>query len=256
MESSGLRVGVLGPVRAWRDGVPLHLGGPRQRAFLAMLVFRPGWVHPADELTAGIWGDLAPARVGQSLRTYASRLRRVLSRAGEPNPLVCGGGGYALRLPERSTVDLAEFEALTRAARETADPRAASVLLRRALELVKGHAMSGVDGPFAERRRAEWEERRLSTVEDLLRLDLACGRHHSAAAELTAFCRAHPFRERATGYLMTALYRAGRQADALRVYTGVRRRLAEEFGVDPGPGLQETYLRIVRADPGLLSAPG
>ena len=254
-----LRLAVLGPVRAWRGELPLHLGGPLQRAMLAMLVFRQGRVCGVDELIDGIWGDRPPVRATHSLRTYASRLRHTLgARAGE-SPIVWTCGGYTLRLPEGAVVDLAEFArtgAAAEAAEAAGDPVRATALWREALALVKGTVLTGLAGPFAERRQTQWEERRLALLERCLALDLECGRHGEATAELAALNRAYPLREGLCATFMLALYRSGRQAEALGVYERTRRRLSEEFGVDPGPQLREAYLRIVRAEVGVARAVG
>ncbi|EYT79197.1 regulator [Streptomyces sp. Tu 6176] len=251
-----LRFCVLGPVRAWRGEEPLPTGSPQQRALLAALLLREGRTATAAELIDALWGEEPPSQALAALRTYASRLRKVL----DPGVLVSESGGYAVRGLDAGALDLATAQDLgTEAdkARAAGDLHRARALLGRALHLWDGEPLAGVPGPYAEAQRVRLEEWRLQLLEARLDMDLEQARHGEAVSELTALTAAHPLRERLRELLMLALYRSGRQAEALAVYADTRRLLADELGVDPRPELRELQQRILRADPALAepSAP-
>ncbi|MFJ8147083.1 AfsR/SARP family transcriptional regulator [Streptomyces sp. NPDC096048] len=254
--STALRFGVLGPVRAWRGEEPLATGSPQQRALLAALLLREGRTATAAELIDALWGEEPPSQALAAVRTYASRLRKVL----DPGVLVSESGGYAVRGLDEGALDLSAAQDL---AAEAEKARAAGNLchardvLRRALARWDGEVLAGVPGPYAEAQRVRLEEWRLQLLETCLDMDLEQGCHAEAVSELTALTAAHPLRERLRELLMLALYRSGRQAEALAVYADTRRLLADELGVDPRPGLRELQQRILQADPGLAepSAP-
>ncbi|MFI9247106.1 AfsR/SARP family transcriptional regulator [Streptomyces sp. NPDC053086] len=255
-ESGPLRFGVLGPVRAWRGEETLSTGSPQQRALLAALLLREGRTATAAELIDALWGSEPPPQALAAVRTYASRLRKIL----DSGVLVSESGGYAVRSPGEGALDLAvaqDLAADAEKARGTGDLSRARSLLNEALALWDGEPLAGVPGPYAEGQRARLEEWRLGLLESRLDLDLEQGCHAQAVSELTALTAAHPLRERLRELLMLALYRSGRQAEALAVYADTRRLLAEELGVDPRPGLRELQQRILQADPALAepSAP-
>ncbi|WP_372350359.1 BTAD domain-containing putative transcriptional regulator [Streptomyces sp. KL116D] len=247
---SDLRFSVLGPVRAWRGGEPLATGSPQQRALLAALLLREGRTATAGELIDAVWGEESPQQALAALRTYASRLRKVL----DPGVLVSESGGYAIRSLSPDALDLSAAESLwsdAEKARQTGDLCQARVLLNKALGLWDGEPLANVPGPYAETQRIRLEEWRLQLQETRLDMDLEQGCHAEAVSELTALTAAHPLRERLRELLMLALYRSGRQAEALAVYADTRRLLADELGVDPRPGLSELQQRILQADPAL-----
>ncbi|MBL1081968.1 tetratricopeptide repeat protein [Streptomyces actinomycinicus] len=251
-----LRFGVLGPVRAWRGEVALSTGSPQQRALLAALLLREGRTATAAELIDALWGSEPPSQALAAVRTYASRLRKIL----DPGVLVSESGGYAVRGLREGALDAAvgqDLAAEAEKARGAGDLGQARDLLNRALALWDGEPLAGVPGPYAEAQRARLEEWRLGLLESRLDMDLEQGCHAEAVSELTALTAAHPLRERLRELLMLALYRSGRQAEALAVYADTRRLLAEELGVDPRPGLRELQQRILQADPALAepSAP-
>ncbi len=248
--SAGLRLALLGPVRAWRGGEVLATGSPQQRALLAALLLREGRTATAAELIDALWGPEPPSQALAALRTYASRLRKVL----DPGVLVSESGGYAIRGLGEGALDLARAQDLgaeAEKARGTGDLARARALLNEALDLWDGEPLAGVPGPYAETQRVRLEEWRLGLLESRLDMDLEQGCHAEAVSELTALTAAHPLRERLRELLMLALYRSGRQAEALAVYADTRRLLAEELGVDPRSGLRELQQRILRADPAL-----
>ncbi|MFI7010064.1 BTAD domain-containing putative transcriptional regulator [Streptomyces sp. NPDC050145] len=251
-----LRFSVLGPVRAWRGADPLATGSPQQRALLAALLLREGRTATAGELIDAVWGDESPQQALAALRTYASRLRKIL----DPGVLVSESGGYAIRSLSGDALDLTAAESLwtdAEKARHAGDLCQARALLSKALGLWDGEPLANVPGPYAETQRTRLEEWRLQLLEARLDMDLEQGCHAEAVSELTALTAAHPLRERLRELLMLALYRSGRQAEALAVYADTRRLLADELGVDPRPGLAELQQRILNADPSLAepSAP-
>ncbi|MDT9692635.1 BTAD domain-containing putative transcriptional regulator [Streptomyces sp. P9(2023)] len=242
-----LRFGVLGPVRAWRDGEALPSGSPQQRALLAALLLRDGRTATAGELIDAIWGDEPPSQALAAVRTYASRLRKILN----PGVLVSESGGYAIRTARAGALDLNVVQELAAEAdklRGAGDRAAARSRLNKALGLWDGEALASVPGPYAETQRTRLEEWRLQLLETRLDMDLEAGAHAETVSELTALTAAHPLRERLRELLMLALYRSGRQAEALAVYADTRRLLADELGVDPNPELSRLQQRILRAD--------
>ncbi|MEV6393653.1 BTAD domain-containing putative transcriptional regulator [Streptomyces sp. NPDC051907] len=241
-----LRFSVLGPVRAWRGGEPLPSGSPQQRALLAALLLRDGRTATASELIDAIWGEDPPSQALAAVRTYASRLRKVLTLQA----LVSESGGYAIRV-RRDALDLSvaqELAAEAEKSRAAGDRCQARALVDKSLGLWDGEPLANVPGPYAENQRARLEEWRLQLLETRLDLDLEVGCHAGAVSELTALTAAHPLRERLRELLMLALYRSGRQAEALAVYADTRRLLAEELGVDPRPELSRLQQRILQAD--------
>jgi DNA-binding SARP family transcriptional activator/tetratricopeptide (TPR) repeat protein len=256
-----LRFAVLGPVRAWRDDAELDLGTPQQRAVLAVLLLRRGRMASAEELIDALWGDDPPATAMTTIRTYASRLRTVLDpqraarQAGDL--MVTEAGGYALRVP-RETLDLATFEerlAEAERARREGDPAAATAALRAAVDLWDGEPLAGIRGPWADTHRAHFAEQRLGALETLYTIELERGRAAEAVADLTELTAQHPLRERLRALLMLALYRCGRQADALSVYADTRRVLVDELGIDPCPELADLQAKILSGDASLSAPP-
>ncbi|MER8046121.1 BTAD domain-containing putative transcriptional regulator [Streptomyces sp. NPDC094032] len=243
-----LRFGVLGPVRASRGEQVLPTGSPQQRALLAALLLRDGRTATAGELIDAIWGEEPPSQALAAVRTYASRLRKIL----DPGVLVSESGGYALRTSAPGlTLDLTEAHELAAQAdklRAAGQRCAARDRIDEALGLWEGGTLASVPGPYAETQRTRLEEWRLQLLETRLDLDLEVGAHAEAVSELTALTAAHPLRERLRELLMLALYRSGRQAEALAVYADTRRLLADELGVDPNPELSRLQQRILQAD--------
>ncbi|MFF1376087.1 BTAD domain-containing putative transcriptional regulator [Streptomyces sp. NPDC058308] len=246
---------VLGPVRAWRDGHPLTLGPPQQRATLAALLLRGGHPVSAAELVDALWGEEPPLRAVGTLRTYVSRLRALLEpdrRAREPaRLLVSAGDGYALRLPSGS-LDASELEdrvAAARALRAAGEHADSYAELNAALALSDGAPLAGLPGPYARRQRDRLTELSVTAQEEFFSCALELGCHGEMTAPLSVFAAEHPLRERAQALLMLALHRGGRRADALAVYETTRRTLAAELGVDPGRDLTALYEGLLKGAP-------
>jgi DNA-binding SARP family transcriptional activator len=256
-----LRVGVLGPVRAWLADQDLPPGPPRQQAVLGMLAMRANRVVSRDELVDAVWGQKAPASAEGGVHTYVAGLRRVLepgrSRRGPSQVLASAPGGYVLRL-DAGQVDAIVFErglSAGRRLRVAGDLTGAITALDAALGEWHGSAFAGVPGPFASAERVRLAELRSAAAEERAELLLDLGRHEQAVPELASLVAEHPLRERMRGLLMVAFYRCGRQAEALQAFHDARQVLADELGIDPGPELSRTHQQILSLDP-RLEAPG
>ncbi|MFE2041326.1 BTAD domain-containing putative transcriptional regulator [Streptomyces sp. NPDC059477] len=264
MEERGiepLRFSLLGPLRGRRGTSELALGSPQQRAVLAMLLLRRGHAVGVAELVEGVWGGEPPPGAVAVLRTYVSRLRKLLEpvrgRGQAPEVLMSLGDGYALRTDKVAT-DLADCEeAVAQAKQHRAGGRPDRALgpLCAALAGWDSHALAGVPGPYAGSARLDLAERRLSVLELRLRVELELGRHEAVVAELLALRDAHPMREAVSELLLLALYRCGRQAEALAAYARTRRTLIDELGIEPGPSLRALHTRLLAGDPALTPAP-
>jgi predicted ATPase/DNA-binding SARP family transcriptional activator len=249
-----MEFGVLGPLQVLQEGEPVRITGPRERALLAVLLLRPGEVVSADRLIDLLWGEHAPGNAPNALQAVVTRLRKALGPHGK-DLLVTRTPGYALTA-SHDQVDALRFQGLLdRATRLLhSDPAGASVLLEQALGLWRGPALQDLtDQPPAQQEIGRLEELRLAALEARIEAELALGRHTEAVAQLTTLVAAYPLRERFRGQLMLALYRAGRQADALDVYQQTRTVLGEELGLDPEPALQALHERILRQDPSLAA---
>jgi len=259
-DGGALRIQLLGPVRAWWADQELTLGAARQRAVLGMLAARANQPVSRDELIDGIWGPDPPASAVNGVHIYIAGLRRALEprRAHRaPGRIVLGGGQSYQLLVERGQVDAMAFEAnleRARKARTAGDVAAAAQSLDAALQLWQASPLPEIRGPWAEVERIRLSELRLTAIEERLDVLLAQGRHNEAVVELTGLVRGHPLRERFRGQLMLALYRSGRQADALELYAGTRRILVEELGIEPSPALRDLHAHILGGGAPLSSA--
>ncbi|MGV9688345.1 BTAD domain-containing putative transcriptional regulator [Streptomyces sp. NPDC003444] len=244
-----VRISVLGPVRAWRDGRPLALGHLRQQAVLAALALSAGRTVSRRVLLDGVWGTEPP--VANVVPVYVYRLRKALCAGDGPDRVIeYDRRGYRLA-PGAVDVDAARLEELIArvGAAERADaPDEVVRLCSLALGLFRGEPLDGLPGPLAELERLRLGERRTAVVQRKLECQLRLGRYSETIAELFALSAARPLDEPVAAMLMRALHRTGRQADALSVFDGVRRRLAEELGVPPSPLLRRTHRRILRGD--------
>ncbi|QKV77659.1 BTAD domain-containing putative transcriptional regulator [Amycolatopsis sp. Hca4] len=242
-----MRVALLGPLRAAEDdGTPIDIGGARLRMLLARLALDAGRAVPADALVDGLWGAGSPSDAANALQSLVSRLRKVLPVAVESGP-----GGYRLAVAA-GDVDAERFERLAadgrRALAAGHDARAAD-LLTEALALWQGAALADVlDAPFAPAPARRLTELRAEAAEDRFDALIRLGRHAAVLADLTAAADADPLRERLAGLRIRALCAAGRQSEALSVYAGIRRTLADQLGVDPSAELQEIHVAALRGE--------
>ena len=247
---------ILGPVTVLDEaGASLPLGPPRQHALLAALLLHLGEPMPVDRLIGLLWGDGAPASAATIVHGSVAGLRRTLQPAGtlgRSGLLVTQASGYALRVAAEQ-VDAARFERLVAEGRSRVrdDPRQASGLLAQALSLWHGPALAGVGAPFAAGAVQRLEELRLEALEARAGADLALGKHADLVSELGELVRQHPLRERLWAQLMVALYRCGRQSDALAAYQAARRLLDEQLGVLPGPALESMQHAVLQHHPSL-----
>lgn len=256
---------ILGPVEIQdeRTGLRILPTGAKQRALLGALVVKSGHVVSVHRLIDELWGEHPPANATNALQAHVARLRRLLPvpepGSGEPHHewIVTRSLGYVLR-PGRSTTDAQRFNELAAQGRAAAadDPQRAVELLRAALALWRGPTLEGsVRGDICAAEAAQLEENRLTALETLYDACLRAARHDEIIGELEELTTDHPMRERFYDLLMVALYRCGRQAEALSVYDRARKRLVHELGVEPGPALRGRMDAILRHDPS-LAVPG
>jgi DNA-binding SARP family transcriptional activator len=238
---------ILGPLEVWDEGREVSLGGPKPRALLAGLLLHPNEVVPADRLIDELWGEDFPEDAAAALRVNVSRLRKALAQ----DVLTTRSPGYVIRV-EPDELDLHRFERLVDEGRSLLARGLAgdaSQRLRDALSLWRGQPLADFAyESFAQAAIARLEEIRLSAVELRIDADLLLGRHDELVGELEALIADHPLRERLRASLMTALYRSGRQAEALGAYQNARRALVGELGIEPSPALQELERSILRQD--------
>ena len=244
---------VLGPLEVSVGGRPAPLGAPKQRAMLALLACRPNTLVPAAQLVDGLWGESPPGSAANLVQGYVSGLRKALGREA----IETQGAGYVLRV-EVGALDLQRFEELARegsGALERGDAATASTVLREALALWRGPALADLaDEPALDPVAGRLEELRLLALERRIEADLALGRHADVVGELERLVADHPLRERTRGLQMTALYRSGRQAEALEAFRSARSTLVGELGIEPSSWLTELHGAMLRHDPSLEPA--
>jgi DNA-binding SARP family transcriptional activator len=245
---------VLGPLEVTADGQSLGLAGARTRAVLALLLVHANQVVSSDLLVEELWPGQPTDKATDSLQVRLSELRRALRSAGETDRLATRPPGYLLRVAP-AELDALRFERLAGqgdAALAAGDAATAAQCLDQALGLWRGPALAGFDAvPAARAEAARLEELRLAALESRAEALLACGRHRDLIAELEGLTAAHPLRERFWYQRMLALYRSGRQADALGAYRSLREMLVAELAIEPGPELRELHAGILRQDPAL-----
>ena len=236
---------ILGSLEVRSDGKSVPIAGAKQRALLARLALARGEAVSADRLIEDLWPESEPAGARKALQVRVSQLRKTLGGNG----IVTRAGGYAL---DPCRLDLDRFEALCAEARAAGDAAARSATLAEALALWRGEPLADLAyEPFVQAEAGPLEEARLAALEDRIAADLELGRHSELMPELDALVGRHPLRERLRAQRMTALYRAGRQADALAEYRDARSTLVDQLGIEPGRELRELERRILEQDPGL-----
>lgn len=255
MPASRLEFRMLGPLSVRVDGDPVALGGPKQRALLALLLLNANRVVSRDRLVAELFPEQSVNSADHALRNHVSRLRRVLAPVGSAEPrLVARAPGYLLRV-EPGELDLERFEQLVAEGREAlgaGHPGKAAALLRSAEELWEGRPFADLEfEPFGRLEVERLEELRLAAVEERIDAELAVGRQLALVPELETLAAEHPYREHFRAQLMLALYRSGRQAEGLAVYQQTRTLLSDELGLEPGSELQELQRAILVQDAAL-----
>ncbi|WP_149260478.1 BTAD domain-containing putative transcriptional regulator [Actinomadura sp. K4S16] len=260
-EGSAMRFEILGRPAAWRDGRELDLGPGKQRAVLAVLLLTPNRAVSTASIVAAVWGDEPPDNGANVVQKYVAGLRRVLEPERSPRTpgrlLRLTGAGYALNVPPDG-LDAEVFQDQVKeaqAARAAGDAGRAEALLHEALAMWRGPALAGLNGQFFDAARDRLEEERAAALEASAEVGLDLGRHAQLVPELIRLVAEFPLREGLRYLLMLALYRCGRQAEALAAYRDARAYFAEEFGVEPGERLQSLHLGILRSDPALASPP-
>ncbi|HVW33928.1 MAG TPA: BTAD domain-containing putative transcriptional regulator [Acidimicrobiia bacterium] len=243
---------ILGPLEVVAAGGPVRIDRQRERALLVRLLLSANQVVSVDGLVEDLWAGDPPEAAAQAVWVHVSRLRKALRRLDCGDVLLTRAPGYLLQVePER--LDSARFERLVERGRQRAgagDPAGAAEVLRGALALWRGSALADVAAtPFAAAEATRLEEARLSALEERIDADLACGRHGALVGELAALTRQHPLRERLWGQRLVALYRSGRQAEALRASQELRRHLRDQLGIEPGAELRRLETAVLRHDP-------
>lgn len=250
-----LRFNILGPIEGWANGTRLRLGGVIQERVLATLLLEAGRVLPVSRLVEAAWDEDPPPTASHQVRKAIADLRRRIPGGAEV--LLTDGPGYRVAIDEIE-IDLAEFGLLAREAKTAAAAgrtAEAAEILRGALALWRGSVLAGTGGPVIEAAATAIEERRLTASEQLFDLRLALGEASELVVDLRELTNQHPLRETLRGQLMLALYRSGRQAEALEEYGRVRELLVEELGIDPGSQLTKIYEGILRESPELAGPP-
>src|SRR5213080_4904474 len=233
-------VRMLGPLEASAGGRPLSLGGGKPRALLAMLALQASSPVSTDHLIEGLWGEQPPATATKMIQIFVSQLRKALDASGDAGRLVTRGRGYELRI-DPDDVDALRFERLLEAQ-----------VPRKALALWRGPPLEELAGePFAPAEIRRLEELRLAALELAIEQDLAAGRHRAVIGELDALVAREPLNERLHAQRMLALYRSGRQSEALAAYRQAREVLIDEVGLEPGPQLQRLNDAMLQHDPAL-----
>ncbi|MGC4896147.1 AfsR/SARP family transcriptional regulator [Micromonospora sp. DT31] len=250
---------LLGPVELCVDDRAVHVGGPRSQALLAALLLEADRVVPLSRLVDAAWGDHPPASADVQVRNRVAALRRAMRAAGLSDEVIgTHGSGYLLSAVD-GPLDLDVFEDLVdRAERRVGEgrPEAAVAGLREALAVWRGQALDGLRTPVLAAAAQRLDERRMAVVQRCLDLEMGLGRHEEVIGRLTELVEAYPWRESLVGQFMRALYLADRQGEALDRFDQLRRRLADELGVDPTAQLIRLRDLILRNDPGLRAAPG
>lgn len=250
----GAAFGILGPLTVVVDDVEVAPSAAKERALLALLVVRAGRVVPADQLIEELWPDTEPDRARRTLQVRVAAVRKLLQTCGLPEALGFEGGGYRLSVAAEQ-IDANQFAALVERAElemTSGRPATAATTLREALALWRGEPLADAEMSLSlEAEAARLRDIRIGAIEARIEADLACGRHVAAVAELDGLLTLHPFRERLWSQHILALYRCGRQAEALRSFDALRRLLAAELGVEPNAALRDLHRAVLEQRPEL-----
>jgi YVTN family beta-propeller protein len=254
-----IRFGVLGPLQVLRDGTPVSIGGAQQRAVLAFLLVERERAVSVEQIADALWGEHPPAGYAATIQTYVFHLREVVepdrAKGDPPGVLVTEPGGYRLKV-DPAAVDAADFERLIKSGESfivRGLPAEGAADLSRALSLWRGSVLADLAGyDFVARLGSRLDELRLRAAESRIDAELALGEHASMIAELNSLAESNPLREHLQAQRILALYRAGRQAEALAAFRSVRGRLMDELGIEPGAELTNLHQSILNQDAGLL----
>lgn len=251
--SGGLRVlRILGPLELVVGQKSVKLGGPRELIMVAMLALRANRMVSMDQLINAVWADNPPPTARSQVQTSISALRKAFGRVGQTDVIKTKSSGYVLNMADEE-LDSTWFAGLVATAHQQAaeNRQEAAETLRRALDLWRGPVCSGIESDVVRHAAFVLEEARLTAIEQFARLELELSRHVEVTGELKAMLAEHPWRERLYGLLMLALYRSGRQAEALGVYRQARTVLATEVGIEPGQELRDLERAVLNRDPSL-----
>ncbi|HEX6584406.1 MAG TPA: AfsR/SARP family transcriptional regulator, partial [Thermoleophilaceae bacterium] len=250
---------ILGPLEALDEGRVVALGGSKQRALLGLLLLHANETLSTDRLIDELWGERPPATAAKAVQVHISRLRKALAAGaanGSDGLVVTREHGYELRLDPES-LDAYRFERLLAEGRgqlEAGHPEQAASTLEEALSLWRGRPLDGLAfEASAQREVARFDDLHIAALEQLVEAKLALGRHVEVVAQLETLIAEHPYREGLRAQLMLALYRSGRQAEALQAYQDARRALVEELGIEPGERLRELERSVLGQDPALAT---
>ncbi|HEX4220745.1 MAG TPA: BTAD domain-containing putative transcriptional regulator [Pseudonocardiaceae bacterium] len=246
MSDQPIELRLLGGVEAYRAGERVDIGHARQRCVLAVLLLSANTSVSVDDLIDRVWGDEGPTRAKESLHSYLTRLRRALPEVS----ISRRGAGYVASV-EPTAVDVHRFRDLVAKAGHSTDTGRSEALFQQAMALWRGEPLAGLDVPWARQVRTALATEHRTAELDHIDVRLRLGQHNDMLPALAALTDTHQLDERLTGQLMLALYRGGRQAEALDRYTRIRTRLAEELGIDPSPALQALYQQILTTEPAL-----
>ena len=248
---------ILGPLEVVHDGKQVPVSAPREQILLAMLILEANRVVPVSRLIDAIWDGDPPETARRQVQICVSSLRRTLGAAAGRTVIITRAPGYQLDVPD-DAIDAARFDALAAAGRAAAAegrPLEGISSLRAALGLWRGCAAAGINSPVAEIAATRMNEQRLMTLEACIELEISRGNHAEVISELAALAKEYPLREKLQAYQMIALYRSGRQADALAVFREVREVFMAELGIDPGEELMQLEKAILNKDPSLILVP-
>ncbi|WP_326820294.1 AfsR/SARP family transcriptional regulator [Streptosporangium sp. NBC_01756] len=245
--ATAMRFGFLGAVALWQDGQEIRLTTKRSKTVMARLLLSPGHLVSVGALVDGLYGEYPTKSARNQVHRGISELRR------QGVLIVERDGSYRLETSAEA-IDAWQFKSLTEAARATIRPASKVKFLREALKVWRGPALAGLESAVFRAAAEEWEERRLTAVQERIGADLALGHHNELIPELRRLTGEHPLREHFSWQLMVACYRAGRAGEAIAAYTAVREKLADQLGIDPSAELRQLYEKILRQEPALDEA--